>query len=100
MQGGAPNLSQKNMPHSTINILVNRMAGRNHIPVLELHGFSTLCPKLPTHNDLENTESPINTWATSTEIKTRETLVNRAGTSQPFAHDKPEYTIAMPLQIH
>jgi hypothetical protein len=56
-----PNLSEKNMPHSSIDILVDWMAGRDHIPILELHGFSTLCPKLPTHNDLAKTEWPIST---------------------------------------
>jgi hypothetical protein len=46
-------LSQKNMPHSQINIKVDRMTRRNHVTILELHRFCTLGPELPTYNNLE-----------------------------------------------
>jgi hypothetical protein len=48
----ATNLSKKNVPNSWINILFNRLARGNHVPILKFHRFGTLCPELSTHNNL------------------------------------------------
>jgi len=48
----ATNLSKKNMPNSWINILFNRLARGNHVPILKFHRFGPLCPELSTHNNL------------------------------------------------
>jgi hypothetical protein len=52
------------MPHSRINIKVDRMTRRNHVTILELHRFCTLGPELPTYNNLKN-RRVINTYSKS-----------------------------------
>lgn len=45
-------LPQENMSHCRVNVLIHRLTRRNHVTVLELHGFGTLSPQLPTDNYL------------------------------------------------
>lgn len=40
------------MSHSGVNILLDGLTGGDHISILELHGFCTLCPELTTNNNL------------------------------------------------
>ena len=79
-------LSKKNMPNSWINILFNRLARGYHVPILEFHGFGTLCPKLSTHNNLccYVSESKFQITATMPKKKKQETKILKH-TSHPFA---------------
>lgn len=56
------------------------MTRRNHVPILELHGFSTLGPELATNNNLTALgatlhDKPKNTIASPSDSKSTEELV-------------------------
>jgi hypothetical protein len=96
-------LSKKNMPNSWINILFNRLARGYHVPILEFHGFGTLCPKLSTHNNLccYVSESKFQITATMPKKKkTRNQNLEAYLTSFcPTLHYKPQHSITSPVKV-
>ena len=41
------------MPHSRVNIFIDRLARGYHVTILELHSFGTLSPELTTNYNLD-----------------------------------------------
>lgn len=52
-KGKSSDLSQKHMPHSRVNVFLDRLTRWNHVPILEFHRFGTLSPKLAANNNLD-----------------------------------------------
>jgi hypothetical protein len=49
----ATHLPKENMPDSRVNVLINRLTGGDHVPILEFHGLGTLSPQFSTYNNLK-----------------------------------------------
>eukprot|EP01018_Ginkgo_biloba_P006303 Gb_13626 [translate_table: standard] len=68
------------MSNRAVNVLIDRLTRRNHVTVLKLHRFCTLCPKFPTHNNLTTLSTtfhnkPQNTIASPSYSETSKQLV-------------------------
>ena len=45
-------MSEQNMSHCRVGVLLGGLTRGNHVTVLEFHGLGTCCTELSTHNHL------------------------------------------------
>ena len=87
------------MSHSCINVLIDWLTRRDHVPILEFHGLGPLGPELATHNDLniqEQISQQLNHPKCTNIYQRTPIKVNYLTTLGTTLHNKAENTIASP----